>query len=236
MTFNTLYLSSHYQDLVNYVDQVQPDIIAMQEANPILASRLKREASAWPYSEYTFVRINGRIALFSKFPIQSIDADEEWLGCHCAQALINWQGKTIRIIVVHIRAPTYVPSVTAGLPSVKGFDASAQAHSFAALRSQIASSREPLIILGDFNTTEREAGYRSLYAAGLKDAHQEAGWGFGMTFPAPYGRYPWLPISLIRIDHVFFNDDWRATQSWTVPLMESDHQALLADLRWAGGK
>jgi endonuclease/exonuclease/phosphatase (EEP) superfamily protein YafD len=85
--------------------------------------------------------------------------------------------------------------------------------------------------LGDFNTTEQQPGYRRLYAVGLKDAHAEAGWGFGFTYPAPKRRLPWLPFSVIRIDHIFFGSSWRASRTWISPMMNSDHQTLVADLR-----
>lgn len=119
---------------------------------------------------------------------------------------------------------------------VKGFDASNQALAFEKLLALVQASREPVIVLGDFNTTERQAGYELMVEAGLKNAHEEVGWGLGLTFPAPFVMFDWLPFSLIRIDHVYFDSAWRAIETWTTTLMGSDHQAVIADLRWVGNK
>lgn len=56
---------------------------------------------------------------------------------------------------------------------------------------------EPLILMGDFNVTDREPMYRDL-ASGLRDAHREAGNGWGHTW-GPSGSSP----PLFRIDYVF---------------------------------
>jgi endonuclease/exonuclease/phosphatase (EEP) superfamily protein YafD len=42
----------------------------------------------------------------------------------------------------------------------------------------------------------------------------------------------WLPFSLVRIDHVFYDSSWRAVRTFTSPLIGSDHLALVADLQW----
>jgi endonuclease/exonuclease/phosphatase (EEP) superfamily protein YafD len=44
-----------------------------------------------------------------------------------------------------------------------------------------------------------------------------------MVFPAP----------LIRIDHVWHDESWRARRAWTGVHAESDHLYLIADLEFA---
>jgi endonuclease/exonuclease/phosphatase (EEP) superfamily protein YafD len=150
------------------------------------------------------------------------------------QAIIAWHGQEVRVIVVHIRAPSFGSKFGKQLLVVKSFDASEQVLSYDRLIPLIEASEEPVVLLGDFNTTERQAGYQRLYEIGLKDAHEEVGWGLGLTYPAPFHRFSWLPFSLIRIDHVFYDESWRAAKTWTMSLMRSDHQAVVADLQWVG--
>jgi endonuclease/exonuclease/phosphatase (EEP) superfamily protein YafD len=152
------------------------------------------------------------------------------------QAVLDWHGEEIRVIVVHIRAARVLPKFKWGVVPVKGFDNSNQALAFEKLLSHVQASREPVIVVGDFNTTERQAGYELMVEAGLKNVHEEVGWGLGLTFPAPFVMFDWLPFSLIRIDHVFYDDAWRAIRTWITPLMDSDHQAVIADLRWVGDR
>ena len=73
----------------------------------------------------------------------------------------------------------------------------------------LLDSGEPLLVLGDFNTTIREPIYREL-SAGLREAHATVGSGAGLTWPLPNDSvaFPaWLQLlfPLIRIDHQFSN-------------------------------
>lgn len=234
MSLNSYYLYDSDREFQAAVEQIQPDVIALQEVNPVFASKFGELAETWPYQERASVRITGQVALLSKFPILSVESDDDWLGCHCLQAIIDWHGQEIRVIVVHIRAPSFGSRVGKRLLVVNSFDASDQALSFDRLLPLIESSPEPVVVVGDFNTTERQTGYKRLYEIGLKDAHEEVGWGLGLTYPAPFHRFSWLPFPLIRIDHVFYDESWRAVKTWTMSVMRSDHQALVADLQWVG--
>jgi vancomycin resistance protein VanJ len=58
----------------------------------------------------------------------------------------------------------------------------------------------PILVVGDFNVTEREQAYREL-SAGLVDVHRIAGTGNGHTW-----RPEWLarwPLTILRIDYMF---------------------------------
>lgn len=233
MTLNTWKEDDQGGDFAAKVEKWQPQLIAVQEVSSRFRLDLEALEKEWPYQAHGRTGGRGRVALLSKLPILSDDVDSDWLGCHCMQVVVSWHGQAIRVIVVHIWAPSYDLDTQGAIPLVRDFDASHQNVTYDALLQQVESSIEPIIILGDFNTTERQSGYHRLYETGFKDAHEEVGWGLGHTYPAPFRVIWWLPISLIRIDHVFYNAAWRATQVWTSSLMASDHQALLVDLELA---
>jgi endonuclease/exonuclease/phosphatase (EEP) superfamily protein YafD len=234
MTFNTWNQVDEEGEFVAAVEHWQPDLIALQEVKSAFRKDSREAMTQWPYQVQAAFKGRYNIAILSKVPIVIEEADDDWLGCRCVQVVLDWNGEAIRVIVVHIRSPKTSIQVRRGIPVIQDFDASDQALTYVALARQIEESVEPLIVLGDFNTTEGQAGYRLLYALGLEDAHEAAGRGLGLTYPAPRTRAPWLPIPLIRIDHVFFGEAWHATETWATPLMGSDHQALVADLRWVG--
>jgi endonuclease/exonuclease/phosphatase (EEP) superfamily protein YafD len=88
-----------------------------------------------------------------------------------------------------------------------------------------------LIMLGDFNTGDREPGHAVL-SSELHDAFGETGWGFGFTFPNDKRMGPiTIPIPLVRIDYIW-------TRGPVVPLASytncddggSDHCMVVADL------
>ncbi len=56
------------------------------------------------------------------------------------------------------------------------------------------------MLVGDFNTVDREVGYAEL-SAGLTDAQRSVGVGPGLTWRPE--EIEWLPFGLLRIDAVF---------------------------------
>lgn len=77
-----------------------------------------------------------------------------------------------------------------------------------------------VIVLGDFNTTEREPAYAQL-STGLRDAHLDAGVGPGLTWrPSPLS---FLPFGILRIDYVLSTPDLVATSSTVDCSLPSDH-------------
>jgi vancomycin resistance protein VanJ len=236
MTLNTWHESDSDGEFAEFVKQQQPDLIALQEVGSYFNLELKDLSDEWPYQMHTMAGPHDNIVLLSKFPIVSEESDREWRGCFCAQAVIDWHGRAVRIVVVHIWSPYYDVDTNGLVPQVTDFTAAHQKVTYDALLMRMQASREPLIVLGDFNTTERQPGYAQLYAVGLEDAHAAVGWGLGHTYPAPYSEFAWLPVSLIRIDHIFYDLSWRAKDVWTQPLMGSDHQSVIADLQFVVGK
>jgi endonuclease/exonuclease/phosphatase (EEP) superfamily protein YafD len=67
-----------------------------------------------------------------------------------------------------------------------------------------------VLVLGDFNVTEREPAYAEL-TSGLHDAQREAGFGLGLTWrPA---RLESLPFGLLRIDYLLASAGFVATEA-----------------------
>ncbi|MDQ3248737.1 MAG: endonuclease/exonuclease/phosphatase family protein, partial [Chloroflexota bacterium] len=90
----------------------------------------------------------------------------------------------------------------------------------------------PVIVVGDFNSTDQSDVYQTLTTA-LTDAHRAAGWGFGHTFPAYAGWWRNLPIltRLVRIDMIFSSAHFRTVHSRVSAMHgESDHLPVVATL------
>jgi vancomycin resistance protein VanJ len=108
-------------------------------------------------------------------------------------------GRTVDVVVTH---PQPGQLRSAGVFPVD-FDTSRRAAEIAAIRSvvdPILASGPPLLLLGDFNTTDREPAYHDL-AAGLSELQRAVGWGPGATWRIDPVK--WLPFGLLRIDMVF---------------------------------
>lgn len=102
----------------------------------------------------------------------------------------------------------------------------------ALLREDILPCELPVILGGDFNSPEQSEIFK-LLALHLRNAHTEAGQGFGFTFPkALQGKnrlFPFFP--LVRIDHIFFSPDFTALHAATAKnAYGSDHLPITARL------
>lgn len=88
---------------------------------------------------------------------------------------------------------------------------------------------EPDFLVGDFNATPWNYGYR-LIDKKMRNAHQVAGFGPGMTFPAP-GRSVGILGAFSRIDHIFVKAEYQLINAFTGEASAgSDHHPVIADI------
>ena len=96
----------------------------------------------------------------------------------------------------------------------------------------IVEEAAPLILGGDFNTTDQSQTYR-LFDHVLRNAHWQAGWGFGFTYPTTevkFLRKIYFP-PLVRIDHIFYSKHFAAKRAVTLSDSGgSDHFPIIAEL------
>jgi vancomycin resistance protein VanJ len=97
--------------------------------------------------------------------------------------------------------------------------------------NEIAATSGPVILGGDFNMTDQTQTYRDISKV-LKNAHWEAGSGFGFTFPTSSRRIKRklrLP-PLVRIDHLFFNQELLSYAAQTLDDSGgSDHLPIVSE-------
>jgi len=110
------------------------------------------------------------------------------------------EGRTLRAVVAH-PPPPYI--ARAGFPLVGPYDTSKRDATIAHIRAAIdpyLRDGEPLLLLGDFNVTEREPAYSDL-TRDLLDAFALRGEGNGNTWgPPALPLFGWTPF--LRIDYL----------------------------------
>jgi len=228
MTYNVLYTNSDAAPIAASITAANPDVIAFQELTSNLAQQLEQEIGAtYPYRTPMHpAQCFAEAAVWSRYPLQVESVDEEIL-CRVRPVVVDFDGWAARVVNVHAW-------------SYSGLDRAAVERGFrwreeqiAWVLGRVAGQPEPLILLGDFNSTPTHEVYHTL-SAHLVDGFREAGWGLGHTFPAAEGR-AWNvphPGRLVRIDYVFHSDDWRAEAAWVGEWDgQSDHRAVVARLR-----
>ncbi|MDY7078231.1 MAG: endonuclease/exonuclease/phosphatase family protein [Chloroflexota bacterium] len=228
MTYNVLYAVTDAAPAAVNITSANPDIIAFQELTPLLARQLEQEIGArYPYRTPLHpAACHAEVAVWSRYPLQVEDVDEDVL-CRVRPVVVSFDGRLVRVVDIHAWPFT-------------GLDQESVERSFRWRQEQIEmvlnmveGQPEPLVLLGDLNSTPTHEVHRTL-STHLVDAHREAGWGLGHTYPATDGRLWGIPYPdrLVRIDHIFHSDEWRAEAAWVGEWDgSSDHRAVVARLR-----
>jgi vancomycin resistance protein VanJ len=227
MTYNVLYTSTDATPIGANVTSASPDLVAFQELTPLLAERLEQEVGArYPYRTPLHAGCRADVAIWSHYPLRVESIDDDVLY-RVRSVVVDLDSGPVRVVDVHAWPYT-------------GIDRESVELSFHWREEQIelvldyaSGQPEPLVLLGDFNSTPMHEVYQTL-STHLVDAFSEAGWGLGHTFPASGGcvwGYPY-PGRLVRIDHVFHSDEWRAEAAWVGEWDgSSDHLPVVARLR-----
>jgi len=227
MTYNVLFTTTDATPIAANITSASPDLVAFQELTPRLAQQLEQEIGArYPYRTPLHTDCHAEVAIWSRYPLQVESVDENVL-CRTRSAVVDFDGRAVRVVDVHAWPFT-------------GFDQESVEHSLRWRQEQIElvldlveGQPEPLILLGDLNSTPMHEVYRTV-STHLEDAFREAGWGLGHTYPATGGRFRGFPYpgQLVRIDHIFHSGHWRAEAAWVGEWDgSSDHRAVVAQLR-----
>lgn len=183
------------------------DIIALQEASdfPAFMKKLNAITDVKWYSarENTY-------AIISKFPTVVDASDSKYWN----SAKVETPKGSLVIWNIH---------------AAKDFGRPAANRTFYVNLLDDLNVKNPDIILGDFNATPWNYGYR-LINKKMTNAHQVAGLGSGASFPAR-GRSIGILGAFSRIDHIFVKPKYRAVNAFTGEASRgSDHHPVIADI------
>ena len=201
-------------DLVG-LEEFQPQMQVGLLADPALSAR-------YPYRVFDPDRGSLGAALLSRYPILEQEAS---IYPTYIRAVIEPPalGRQLVVYVVHPQSPEHLMSLA--------FNTDQRTADQVAIRALISAdlaAGRTTLVLGDLNTTERDAAY-SDFTVGLLDAHLDAGTGPGLTWrPDPL---KFLPFGIFRIDYVLSSPDLAALTASVKCTDLSDHCQLQATLR-----
>lgn len=217
MSYNIWGRNEQVDEIATVIKTQQPDILLLQEVNWPVADKLNDQLiDLYPNSNpYLLYEPGMGQAIVSRFPLTA--AGESFKNGRVQKALVDTPDGIIAVWNVH----PYQPLAW-----------SKQYRQISALADDIANTDGPLIVGGDFNTTDQAETYRFINQH-LRNAHWEAGWGFSFSFPAHTPRFKRIPIitPLVRIDHIFYSDHFFTRSAQTLPTSGgSDHFPVTAEL------
>ncbi len=223
-TFNVFSMKSDPARVAQTIAALDADVIGLEELDPDHAARLEADLSdRYPYQALHPQRGVRGVGLLSRYPILEEDTFRPLKdSMQHLRVVLDIDGTRVTVIVAHPRSPlrSLIPL---------DYDDATRDTEIALLHDQIVTEESgPLIVIGDFNTTDQSDAYRMMDAV-LDDAFRVAGRGLGLTWPA--NRAP-LPC-LIRIDYIWYDAAFAATDAHVGPTSgTSDHRPVVARLIW----
>jgi endonuclease/exonuclease/phosphatase (EEP) superfamily protein YafD len=198
------------------ISALRPQLVTLEEANPVDVAQLER-SSALGRLPYRFqVGRYDPFAFFvaSRYPLSGTRIVWLYRRPLIVQVTLELPMGPVPVWVVHTTAPLSV--------------------SFSEWRGQLAlvdrllRSRHPadLLVVGDFNATWGNQGFRSILDTGMTDAAAARGRALDMTWSQMMTPLP----PLVRIDHVLTGPGLAVTQIRTATGPGSDHRDLVATL------
>lgn len=238
MTFN-IWGESHSLETARVILQNDlPDIVAVQELSSGMFKHIMETAGQF-YPYYIFDRGSGDegLAVFSRYPLTKLTSK------HFSDP--GWQIQFMRVQVgertfilynCHPRSSNILrylrDSRSVSYEVTRSF--AMRALLAEQLMDDIVERPEPILVVGDFNSTPQSDVYKILRAK-LLDSQQEVGWGLGHTYPAQLTAFRQLPLfpRLIRIDMILHSPGFVALDNHlSLAHGESDHLPVIAELAW----
>ncbi|MGH9280380.1 MAG: endonuclease/exonuclease/phosphatase family protein [Acidimicrobiales bacterium] len=192
------------------------DVLLLQElsAEHLIMLKATGAFDDFPYSYVDTRPGSFGAGIWSKHPLADAETWEPG-GLPMARATVEVGGTPVRVFNVHARAAMrsrWIPVFKAQMRD---------------LRDAVRACDGPVIMAGDFNATYGHQPFRDVLAAGLRDAHVDAGRGLIATTWPRGGRV--IP-PLFRIDHVLVSPQIGVLDACEGVGRSSDHRPVLADL------
>jgi vancomycin resistance protein VanJ len=226
MSFNVLFNNQNYPKIIKSIRSSNPDIIGLQEVRTHHIEALKQSLTEYPYLVLHPVPKFHNIALFSRFPIESVTILPEGSIERGMSAVVKIQGHSLTVIVLHL-TPNYVPPVPwKQYPNLLQSRYVKRAAEIDYLLRFIPLSPHPTVVLCDCNMTDTSQTYPQM-AQGLSDSFAQAGWGFGHTFQGEEWKFPRQ-----RLDYIWHTNRLTAIDAKIGEDGGSDHLPILANFTY----
>ena len=204
-------------DMAGYITQLKsyrPQILTMEETDPNDYVQLKSAGvlATLPYQFQIPCCGSRGFIIASHYPLKNVTVSYVKGLAYLIRSTLVLPNRTINLWVAHTTAPTN-PGVSQWNEELDG------------IYKQLDTAHpRPLILVGDFNATWGNHGFRAILSTGLTDAAAARGEPFQFSWSQ---MLPILP-PIIRIDHVLTGGDVTVTTIETHLGLGSDHRDVTA--------
>ena len=239
-------------EVLRFLEQQDADIVCLQEAEVLKSDKYLTLQEVkdimrkkYPYSYLDFSNYDSRhqfgIMVWSKYPlINKQTLDYEWKGNIANRCDVVIGSDTIRLINNHLESYSFTAKDLEEFDNHHNYDGVKATYErikdkwsraiprrneqARIVRKEIEASPYPVIVAGDFNSTELSYAYWHI-SRGLHDAWRSLHWfEYGATCEhRGYG---------VRIDYIFCSDPLKPVESSIPHASGSDHKPVRATFEW----
>lgn len=209
ISFNWLADERDRSDIYTWLKQEDPDVISIQEMGEHQNGVTTTLYSLFPYH----TQAASDVMILSKYPIlkqasRMIDANS------MLRAELNVQNRRLVVWAIH-------PATLKELAEMKARD-----HYLSDVVRYVELETEPVLMMGDFNATRWDPGFRAIVAAG--ELHEQP---FLLALPTRMAVRKGLPFFGSPIDHILTSRGNVLSDCQTGPNLGSDHKPLICNLQ-----
>jgi len=210
------------------IKNTHPDILAFQEVGSYQFRIINQKFSP----DQWYIVKKGEFAVVSRIKI--VDSDEEmnrFLNVRpgfIEMFRLNDGQRGLTLFNLHLETPR--EGVEEVISRSKGaFEAmkvvTGIQENESSVASQWVSSHNNVVVAGDFNMLTHNPIFHKFWSR-YTDAFSSVGDGFGYTkYTSWYG---------VRIDHLLYDENWKAIKAFVGPDIGGDHRPLIVDLEFIG--
>ena len=175
---------------------------------------------------------SGYLAVLSRYPIRERrEVELSDPGAMPRPALVvrvEAPAGPVTVVDVHLSVPFHPAWLARGLAPIPS--RLRRAHALRQVQAEnlvrlVRTLDPPVVLAGDFNGSLSDPAVQDLRSLG-RDAFQEAGWGFGYTFPTAW--------PMLRLDHVLVPRGWSVDFVRVPSVGASDHRPLVVQVKAEG--
>jgi len=204
--------NTNYQQVLDLIAKESPEVVVLQEVNQAWLRSLKPLEDTYPYRHRVKAKYYERLVLYSQIPMETT-REKSYRNYQVPILIVNLNlnSHPLTIYAAHLTAPS-TPA-----------QARARNHELEMLAKEINSTKEPVILIGDLNTTPWSPYFSKLIReTGLKDSRN----GFGIQASWPTHILPFL----IPLDHCLVHPSIQVRDRRLGPNIGSDHYPLFVEL------
>ncbi len=198
---NVYELNERPGDAVDALLAREANVLAVLEGEPDITEPLD--------AAFKHAIVEGRMSIHSDYPMRELPSGASIRHQRVMRARIWGPGGPFILYLGHQMNPLYDAAF------------SEQTQDLQALVARASSEKQPVVLAGDFNMSDRSRGYREM-SGSFRDA-MRAGTPAGST----YENGLWSALFL-RIDHIFTTPAWCAANGRRFPVAGSDHVGIEA--------